>query len=46
VAKLLASISRRIARLVKRHGIELDRPSEEVDRVDPLTSESPLLADS
>jgi hypothetical protein len=44
VAKLLASISRRITRLARRHGIDLERPSEEVDRVDPLASESPLLA--
>jgi hypothetical protein len=44
VAKLLASISRRITRLAKRHGIDLDRPSEEVECFDPLASESPLLA--
>ena len=44
VAKLLASISRRITRLVKRHGIELDCPTEEVECLDPLASESPLLA--
>ena len=40
VAKLLASIRRRIARLTKRHGIELDSPSEEVNHFDPLASES------
>jgi hypothetical protein len=44
VAKLLASISRRIARLAKHHGIELDRPNEQVECLDPLASESPLLA--
>src|SRR5262249_48773736 len=44
VAKLLATISRRITRLFKRHGIELDCPSEEVECLDPLASESPLLA--
>jgi Putative transposase len=44
VAKLLASISRRIARLAKHHDIELDRPNEQVECLDPLASESPLLA--
>jgi hypothetical protein len=44
VARLLTSISRRITRLVKRRGIELDRQSEEVDGIDLLASESPLLA--
>jgi len=44
VAKLLTSISRRITRLARRHGIALDRPSEEVDYVDSLAGESLLLA--
>ncbi len=44
VATLLASISRRITRLAKRHGIDLEHASEEECGIDPLASESPLLA--
>ena len=44
VADLLASISRRITRLAKRRGINLDRPNEEIDSLDPLAADSPLLS--
>ena len=44
VVELLASVSRRITRLVKRHGISLERPSEEIDAVDPLATDSPFLS--
>jgi hypothetical protein len=44
VADLLASISRRITRLAKRRGINPDRPNEEIDSLDPLATDSPLLS--
>jgi hypothetical protein len=44
VAKLLASISRRITRLAKRHGVHLENSHEDELALDPLASESPLLA--
>jgi len=43
IESLLLTIARRITRLAKRHGIDLDRPQEE-EASDPLASESPLLA--
>jgi hypothetical protein len=43
VEELLLSVARRITRLAKRHGIELDRLREE-EAIDSLASESPLLA--
>jgi len=43
VEKLLLSVARRITRLVKRRGIDLDRPQDE-EAIDALASESPLLA--
>ncbi len=44
VARLLASIRARVVRLVKRRGIVLDQPGDDVDRLDPLAEESPALA--
>lgn len=44
VARLLASIRDRVVRLAKRHGIDLERPGDEADRLDPLADESPALA--
>jgi hypothetical protein len=44
VAKLLTSISRRIRRLAKRHGIDLENSHDDELTLDPLASESPLLA--
>jgi hypothetical protein len=41
--ELLLSIARRITRLARRRGLELDRPQED-DAIDGLASESPLLA--
>jgi hypothetical protein len=50
VARLLASVRQRILRLVARHGIDLEQPSEEVDptdrpRGDREDSAPPGLAD-
>ncbi len=44
VEALLLATARRITRLVKRRGIDLERPQAE-ERVDRLASESPLLAE-
>lgn len=44
VAELLVTISRRITRLVRRRGIDLESPHDEIDAVDPLADESPVLA--
>ncbi|MBI2963887.1 MAG: transposase zinc-binding domain-containing protein, partial [Deltaproteobacteria bacterium] len=44
VAKLLTSISWRITRLAKRHGIDLEHTSEGEDGIDSLANESSLLA--
>jgi transposase-like zinc-binding protein/putative transposase len=43
VEALLLTVARRITRLVKHRGIDLDRPNEE-DAIDEFASESPLLA--
>jgi hypothetical protein len=43
VEALLLTVARRITRLAKRRGIDLDRPQED-DATDPLAEESPLLA--
>ena len=45
VARLLASIRRRVIRLVKRQGIDLEHPSDEVHPADPLAEDSPALAE-
>jgi hypothetical protein len=42
VETLLLTVARRITRLVKHRGIDLDRPQDE-DAIDGLASESPLL---
>ncbi|MGH7822585.1 MAG: transposase zinc-binding domain-containing protein, partial [Candidatus Binatia bacterium] len=44
VAELLALVSRRITRLAKRRGIDLDHPNEEIDAMDPLATDSPFLS--
>lgn len=44
MARLLASVRRRIVRLVRRHGIDLERPSDEVHPTDLLALEFPALA--
>jgi hypothetical protein len=44
VARLLATVGRRIIRLVARHGIDLANPSAETDDVDPRQLESPAYA--
>jgi hypothetical protein len=43
IGRLLAAIRRRIVRLVKRHGIDLERPNRD-DETDPLRLECPVLA--
>jgi hypothetical protein len=43
VEALLLTVARRITRLVKHRGIDLDRPNKE-DAIDEFASESPLLA--
>ncbi len=43
VAKLLAAISRRITRLAKRRGIDLEGSRGEEPALDPLANDSPLL---
>jgi hypothetical protein len=40
VEALLLTVARRITRLVKHRGIDLDRPNEE-DAIDEFASESP-----
>jgi len=44
VERLLASARRRIIRLVRRHGVDLDGTGAEVERADALAEESPALA--
>jgi hypothetical protein len=44
VARLLATIQRRVTRLVARHGIDLANPSAETDNVDPRQLEWPAYA--
>ena len=44
VARLLASVRRRIVRLVARHGIDLEQPSDEVDPADERLFECPVYA--
>jgi hypothetical protein len=44
VARLLVSVRRRIVRLVRRHGIELDGALEGEQASDPLSLDSPALA--
>jgi hypothetical protein len=45
VERLLASIRRRIVRLARYRGIELEQPSGEVHPTDELALESPVLAE-
>jgi hypothetical protein len=45
VARLLASVRRRIVRLVRRHGIELDGALDDGQTTDPLSLDSPALAE-
>ena len=45
VTRLLAVVRRRIVRLVARHGIELERPSEEIGGGDERLFECPVYAD-
>ncbi len=45
VARLLATVRRRIIRLVARHGIELERPNEEADATDERLFECPAYAE-
>jgi len=44
VARLLASIRRRIVRLVVRHGIDLEQPSNEPDAADERLFDCPVYA--
>jgi len=44
VTRLLASVRRRIVRLVARHGIDLDNPSAEVDHSDERQFDFPAYA--
>jgi len=44
VGRLLVSVRRRIVRLVRRHGIELDGALEDEQASDPLSLDSPALA--
>jgi hypothetical protein len=44
VARLLASVRRRIVRLVRRHGIELDGALDDGQTSDALALDSPVLA--
>jgi hypothetical protein len=45
VARLLATVRRRIVRLVKRHGIDLEQPSDEVEPADERLFECPVYAE-
>jgi uncharacterized protein YbaR (Trm112 family) len=45
VARLLVAVRRRIVRLVRRHGIELDRGLEEEQGSDGLALDNPALAE-
>jgi hypothetical protein len=45
IAHLLAAVRRRIVRLVKRHGIDLEQPSNEVDLTDERLFECPVYAE-
>ena len=44
VARLLASVRRRIVRLVRRHGVDLDAAFDDAQTTDPLLLDSPALA--
>ncbi len=44
VARLLAAVRRRIVRLVRRHGIDLDAPFDDEQSTDPLLLDSSALA--
>jgi hypothetical protein len=44
VARLLVSVRRRIVRLVRRHGIELDGALEDEQASEPLALDNPSLA--
>jgi hypothetical protein len=45
VARLLASVRRRIVRLVRRHGIELEGELDDGQASDPLALDNPALAE-
>jgi hypothetical protein len=45
VVRLLATVRRRIVRLVARHGIDLEEPSTELQAADERLFESPLYAE-
>jgi hypothetical protein len=45
VARLLTAVRRRIVRLAKRHGIELEQPSDEVHPADERLFESPVYVE-
>ena len=45
VARLLATVRRRIVRLVKRHGIELEQPSDEEHAADERLFECPMYGE-
>jgi hypothetical protein len=45
VARLLAAVRRRIIRLVARHGIDLEHPSEESDTHDERLLDCPVYAE-
>ena len=45
VARLLAAVRRRIVRLVARHGIDLQQPSDEADPADERLFECPVYAE-
>jgi hypothetical protein len=45
VARLLGAVRRRIVRLVKRHGIDLEEPSEEAASTDERLFECPVYAE-
>jgi hypothetical protein len=45
VARLLAAVRRRIIRLVARHGIDLEHPSEESDTHDERVLDCPVYAE-
>jgi transposase-like protein len=44
VKRILAQVARRVVRLARRHGIDLDGEGIDVDRVDPQVEEFPVLA--
>jgi hypothetical protein len=45
VARVLASVRRRIVRLVRRHGIDLDGSLDDGQTTDPLSLDCPVLAE-